>query len=147
MVVDVRWRRRRLLILRLRRLLVHRFGVVGRPLEVVNFCPRTSELCPCRPKRMLVLVVGRVQEAVGVAPTLVVVVAFVAAAVAFVAAVAAAVAADAAVVADGAAVAADGVVAADAAVVAAFAAVCVEPVSVDDSSAVDAEFVIRCLWH
>ena len=133
MVVDVRWRRRRLLILRMRRLLVHRFGVVGRPLEVVNFRPRTSELCPCRPKRMLVLVVGRVQEAVGVAPTLVVVVAFVAAV--------------AAVVADGAAVAVDGVVAAGAAVVAAFAAVCGEPVSVDDSSAVDAEFVIRCLWH
>ncbi len=140
MVVDVRWRRRRLLILRLRRLLVHRFGVVGRPLEVVNFRPRTSEVCPCRPKRMLVLVVGRVQEAVGVAPTLVVVVAFVAAAVAFVAAVAA-------VVADGAAVAVDGVVAAGAAVVAAFAAVCGEPVSVDDSSAVGAGFVIRCLWH
>jgi hypothetical protein len=45
MVVEVRWRQRRLLILRLSRFLVRRLDG-GRPLEVVIFRPSPSEVGP-----------------------------------------------------------------------------------------------------
>jgi len=140
MVVVVRWRQRRRLILRLRRFLEHRFGVVGRSLVVIILCPRSAWSCPC-PKWMSVLVVGLAHEAVdfGFGSTSVVVAARVAAVVAFVAAVAA-MAADVAFVAVDAAAAA-----VDVAVAAAFAAACAGLVCVDDLSAVvDVEFVARC---
>ena len=130
MVVDVRWRQRRRLILRLRRFLVHWFGGRERPLEVFIFRPRPSELCPC-PKRLSVFVGVPVQETVvqkavvqkAVGSTLVLVAAIVAAVVA-------------AFVAAGAAF-----------VAVSFAAFCVEPICVDESSAADVECVARCLWR